>query len=190
MNLKFIASTLFTFFLVIHSILAFDKAEGWEKSGRNAKSYEMGLDKQAGRDGNICGSIQSIDSLILGNGSFIQKFNADHYQGKKINFSGFMKSKDVSEEASFLIRVDKTDSTAFLDNMYGREIKGNTDWNLYEITIEIPDNARFISIGASLKGIGQIWFDDLSFEIINNSKSMSSGLNMGPVNLDFEKIVD
>ncbi|HNT81063.1 MAG TPA: hypothetical protein PKH65_10310 [Bacteroidia bacterium] len=190
MFLKFSFAYLFLFMLSSHVCIAFDKAAGWTEAGRKSGSYKMGIDKEAGFDGSNCGTIQSIAPKIEGFGLYIQKFKAENYRGKKISFTGFMKSVDVSEQASFMIRVDKNDTTAIMDNMHDREIKGSTDWKQYEITMDVPDNAVYISIGASIKGTGQIWFDNLSFQLINNSEPLESSENTGPINLNFEKIVE
>jgi len=187
MFFKVVASTLFLTMSLIHTTFGLDKAEGWVESGRMAKSYEIGIDKDAGRDGKNCGAIKSKDEKIEGNGTIMQKFDASNYSRKKIRLSGYMKSINVEEQASFWIRIDKTDSTAILDNMFGREIKGNTEWTNYEIILEIPENAKYISIGASLNGTGQIWFDDLLFEIVENIDHNKDERFEAPTNLSFEK---
>lgn len=90
-----------------------------------------------------------------------------------------MKSKNVSGWAGFWLRVDYADSTqqtdsvevttlAF-DNMVDRSVKGTKDWNKYEIILDVPLNATTISFGALLSGTGQIWVDNFSFEIADNS---------------------
>jgi hypothetical protein len=95
----------------------------------------------------------------------------EKYVGKRIRMTGNMKSKDVTNWAGFWLRVDQADSQQPLsfDNMQDRSIKGTTEWKKYEIILDVPINASKIAFGALLVGIGQIWFDNLHFEIVDKS---------------------
>jgi len=181
-NLFLIATilTLFSF--------DFEKAEGWFSAGSKANSYDMGIDKGAGPDGKNAASIKSKDRKIDGFGTLMQSFKPDKYIGKKIRMTGTMKSKDVKSWAGFWLRVDQNGSKNSLsfDNMNDRPIKGNTDWTKYEIVLEVPDKASNIAFGALLSGTGQIWFDDLNFEVVDNSVP-STKTKDGPTNLNFDK---
>jgi hypothetical protein len=74
---------------------------------------------------------------------------------------------------------------------------GNSTY-LEVIVLDVPNNASIILYGALLRGTGQIWFDNLNFEIVtpaitttgiemetSNSESMSH--QKEPLNLEFEK---
>jgi len=83
--------------------------------------------------------------------------------------------------------------------MQGRAIKGTTDWTLYDIVLDVPDSASNIAFGALLTGKGQIWFDNLKFEIVDKSiptteiykiKKTEKAKTSGPTNLDFENQED
>lgn len=173
----------FTFFS-----FAFDKAEGWFPAGRKPKSYDMGVDKGAGPDGKNVASIKSIDRKIDGFGTLMQTFKADKYLGKKIRMTGQMKSKDVESWAGFWLRIDQAGARTYLsfDNMSDRPVKGSTDWNKYEIVLAVPNNASKIAFGALLNGTGQIWFDNLNFEVADNSVP-STGQPKDEPNLHFDK---
>lgn len=182
-NLFFVATivTIFSFDL--------DKAEGWFSAGSKPKSYDMGIDKGAGPDGKNAASIKSKDKNIDGFGTLMQNFKPDKYLGKKIRMSGIMKSKDVESWAGFWLRVDQADSKTSLsfDNMSDRPIKGNTEWTKYEIVLDVPDKASNIAFGALLHGTGQIWFDNLNFEVVDNSVPSTGKSKNEPTNLNFEK---
>jgi hypothetical protein len=58
----------------------------------------------------------------------------------------------------------------------------------------VPYSASNLAYGALLSGTGQIWFDNLKFEIVDSTISVtgknmtnSSPATSEPVNLDFEK---
>lgn len=176
------------------SFITLDVPKGWIKTGDSANSYDMGTDKGAGQNGINAGTIKSIAENISGFGTLLQQCVPGKYAGKRIRMSGYMKSKDVKEWASFWFRVDN--ELAF-DNMHDgnkdRSIKGTTDWTKYEIVLDVPTNATRIAFGALLHGTGQIWFDNLKFEVVDNSVE-TTGMTMKkggwvvleePTNLDF-----
>jgi hypothetical protein len=191
----FSSITLITFSVTIFS---FDLPSGWFKAGSDPSKYEMGVDKGAGQDGKNAATIQSNEKNINGFGTLMQNCLPDQYLGKRIKVSGYMKSQDVKSWAGFWLRVDDTNSKQPLsfDNMQDRSIKGTTEWKKYEIVLDVPASASNIAYGALISGSGKIWFDNLSFEIVDNTipttgMSTSGGNKKSspdsPTNLDFEK---
>jgi len=177
-------------------LLSFDTPAGWFKAGSKPKSYEMGIDKGTGQDGKNAATIKSIEKKITGFGTLMQQSKPDKFLGKRVRMTGFVKSEKVTTWAGLWLRVDQAGSQQPLsfDNMNGRPIKGTTDWAKYEIVLDIPGNASLISYGALLDGTGQIWFDNLSFEIVDNNVPTTSSVtgkksatHDEPTNLDFEK---
>jgi hypothetical protein len=175
--------------------LSFNLPAGWFISGDQADSYEMGIDKGAGMNGKNAVTIKSINKTINGFGTLMQNSMPDKYLGKKIKMSGYMKSKDVAEKAAFWLRIGQPDSDSpfSFDNMEDRPIKGTTDWKKYDLIVDVPSKATNISYGAMLSGTGQIWFANLSFEIVDTSVPATGRGNehylphAEPTNLDFEK---
>lgn len=186
---------LFSIVLLLGALisLSFDDATDWFKAGSKPNSYEMGIDKGAGQYGNDCASIKSIEKNIDGFGTLMQSFKADKYHGKKIRMTGLMKSKKVDSWAGFWLRVDGYDTKKSLafDNMFKRAIKGSTDWAKYEIILEVSEKASKIAFGALLNGTGQIWFDKIDFEVVDNSvpstDMVKEMIKDEPKNLDFNK---
>ncbi len=123
----------------------------------------------------------------------------DKYIGKRIRMSGLLKKKDVSKWSGLWLRIDQKGSTEPLgfDNMHDgkkdRSIKGTTEWTRYEIVLDVPLNASQLAYGALLVGTGQVWFDNLNLEVVDDKVPVTgSGKgeiipNKGPVNLDFEQ---
>jgi hypothetical protein len=181
----------FTFFTNINSD---DLPKGWFKAGDEPTKYEMGIEKGIGQDGKTAAFIKSIDTKISGFGTLMQTCSPEKYLGKRIRMSGFMKSKDVAEWAGFWLRVDKSGSQEPLafDNMQNRSIKATTDWKKYEIVLDIPSNASLFAYGALLSGTGQVWFDNIKFEVVEkNVPTTGFGdegtLKKESINLDFEE---
>ena len=62
----------------------------------------------------------------------------------------------------------------------------------YEIVLDVPEQADQISFGLLLTGKGQVWMDDLKFEVVGKDvPTTDGGLNQRipkePTNLDFEE---
>ena len=181
------------------TLFSFDLPTGWHKAGDKPGSYEMGIDKGAGKDGKNAATIKSIDKKIDGFGTLMQDCLPDKYLGKRVRMSGMVKTKDVSDWSGLWFRIDQKNSNEnrSFDNMHDgkkdRSIKGTADWAKYEIVLDVPEDATNMAYGALLVGTGQLWFDNLTFEIVDKNvptTSMSSedkSTNKEPVNLDFEK---
>lgn len=178
------------------ALLSFELPTNWFKAGSKPKSYEMGIEKGSGQDGKNAATIKSIDNKIDGFGTLMQQSKAVKYLGKRVRMAGFVKSDNVKNWAGLWLRVDQSSSQQPLsfDNMGDRPIKGNTEWTKYEIVLDVPNNASQIAYGALLDGTGQIWFDNITFEIVDDnipttgSASGKKSVTLDePANLDFEK---
>lgn len=176
-------------------LLSFDLPLGWVKAGNKPNSYEMGIEKDLERNGNNVATIKSIKDNIEGFGSLMQNILPGNFIGNRIKMTGYMKTKDVADWAGFWLRVDEFDNSQPLsfDNMGNRSIKGTNDWTKYEIVVDVPLSSSNIAFGALLSGTGQIWFDNIEFEIVDNTVPTTGNGNQHlmpnnvPTNLDFEK---
>ncbi len=179
------------------ALMSFDLPKGWIIAGDTPKSYEMGIDKGAGQDGKNAATIKSIEKSISGFGTLMQECKPGIYAGKKIKMTGMVRSVNVDNWAGLWLRVDQAGSQQPLafDNMHDRAVKGTTAWKKYEIVLDVPLNASILAYGALLSGTGQIWFDNISFEVVGNSEKATGTFDPGklnniqtePTNLDFEK---
>lgn len=189
-------NTLFGRTLLIATLamlFAFDLPAGWIKAGSEPGSYDMGIDVGSGLNGNNAATIKSVRKKIKGFGTLMQLSPAGSYVGKRVRMSGYVRSSAVVDWSGLWLRVDQKGvkgSLAF-DNMQGRPIKGTTDWTKYEIVLDVPKTATGIAYGALLSGTGQVWFDDLNFEIVDSTVATTGRgpalPRTGPANLDFEK---
>jgi len=186
----------FLLFGIAVALFSFDLPSSWFKAGNKPNSYDMGIDKAAGQDGKNAATIKSIDKKIDGFGTLMQQCKPDKYIGKRVKMSGFVKTENVTTWAGLWLRVDQSGSNKPLsfDNMGDRPIKGTTDWTKYEIELDVPSNSSLIAYGALLAGTGQIWFDNITFEIVSESvptlgsvNAKKSAIQDEPTNLDFEK---
>ncbi len=164
-------------FLALASIFAFkpmDDIKGWFLAGSNPESYEIGLVKDAERNGNV--AFLKSKKAVDGFGTIMQSFNPSSYLGKRVRLSGYIKSKDVTNWAGMWFRIDgpeKTKPLAF-DNMQERPIKGTTEWKKYEIVLDAPENSVGFAFGLLQAGPGEVWLDDLNFEIVDKSVPLTN----------------
>jgi hypothetical protein len=164
---------------------------GWLLAGTKPASYDVGTDAQAAYNGHPSGYLKSKVPDTGGFGTLMQAFRADKYLGKRVRFSAFVKSEGIQDWAGLWMRVDKgTDSVAF-DNMQERPIKGTTDWQKYEVVLDVPQDATGIFYGILLGGTGEVWLNSAKFEVVGADVPATGGkgskLADGPTNLDFEK---
>lgn len=177
------------------ALFSFDLPKGWFIAGDSPEKYEMGIDKGAGQGGKNAATIKSIEKKINGFGTLMQECLPGKYLGKRIRMTGYLKSKNVVDWAGFWLRVDQknSDESLSFDNMHDgkldRSIKGTTDWKQYEIVLDVPENASNIAFGGLLSGTGQIWFDNLNFEIVDTSVPTTGedSVNSEPTNLNFDE---
>ena len=174
----------------------FKNSEGWYAAGSKPKSYDMGVTSSEHYSGKSSAYIKSIESPIDGFGTYMQTSLPGAFLGKTVKMTGWIKSKDVAESAGMWMRVDGAnprDVLAF-DNMHDRPITGTTDWKKYEIGLDVPAEAADFAYGVLLSGTGQVYFDDVSFQILGPASGktgmkneMKNQIPPAPTNLDFEQ---
>lgn len=110
--------------------------------------------------------------------------------------SGYLKTKEVKDWAGLWFRIDEegSDNPLGFDNLKNgkkdRSVTGTTDWTKYDIVLDVPDKASNLTYGALLSGSGQIWFDELTFEMVDNTVPTTGEDEeelFEPRNLGFEK---
>ena len=112
-----------------------------------------------------------------------------------------------AESASLWLRIDAADRSLALDNMERRSVSGTTGWLLYEIVMDVPEDAATLVYGVFLVGVGRIDVDDVHFLPVpvgarsttvyeENQLKLKQGqiytppsiVQDAPTNLDFERV--
>ncbi len=80
---------------------------GWSSgsTGRTSKAYAMGIDSEVQFQGLRSESVQSQEELVdpTSHGALIQY--AYGYEGRRVRFSGWMRSADVKDWAGAFLRI-------------------------------------------------------------------------------------
>ena len=139
--------------------------KGWHRRGSHPKDYAMTVDKSDSHSGQACAHINFTGDKAPGFGGLLQSFRADDYRGKRINMSAWMKTKEA-KRAQLWMRLDGVSKTLGFDNMDDRPVRGTTDWNKYEITLDVPENTVGVYFGAFVGGTGEAWVDDFTFSVV------------------------
>ena len=101
-----------------------------------------------------------------GNGHFEPLVPIARAAGKKVRYSGFIKTEGVTRGyAGLWWRVDGPSGVLAFDNMQTRGVTGSTDWARYTIELPVDATVKNINFGALLTGGGTAWFDDLTIEL-------------------------
>ena len=91
------------------------------------------------------------------------------YKGKKLVFSGYIKTDGDDFQMTPIIRIDPNiDFVSLPEN-----VKGTTDWKKYELIVELkPEQTQQIVLGTYMLGKGTIWLDD--FKVTIDGKDVST----------------
>jgi hypothetical protein len=177
--------------LFSNTFRAATKSEAWFAAGSEPKSYDMGITTSEHHTGKSSAYMKSVKTDIQGFGTYMQMTEAGQYVDKSVRMTGWIRSKNVEDWAGMWFRVDgdNPNNTLSFDNMQDRPIKGTTEWKKYDITLDVPKEGKALAFGVLLSGKGEVYFDDISFEILGpaTGKGKMNGYLQSPSNLDFEQ---
>ena len=163
---------------------------GWFLAGNKPASYDSGIDTQSSYNGRASAYLKSKETHIEGFGTLMQSFGASHYLGKRVRFSAFVRAKDAQGWAGLWMRIDKEATQLAFDNMENRAIKGTTDWQKYDVVLDVPKDATGIYFGILLSGTGEVWISNATFEVVGSDVPTSGTgvpqMPVEPTNLSFE----
>lgn len=138
-----------------------NKAKDWwckEKEG-----YRVTIDKSIKYSGEHSILIESTNAKSREDFQPITYSIPVNFIGKKIKFSAYIKTENVTEGwAGLWLRIDP--HLAF-NNMQREGIIKTTDWQCYELELNIHERAEKIVFGALLSGMGKVWVDKIKITI-------------------------
>ena len=169
------------------------KVKGWFLSGSHPLHYEMRTDTKVVHQGNCSGYLKAVTAQNADEfATVMQQFKAEKFLGKRVKLSAYIKTEKVDHFAGMWMRIDhSTGDVLQFDNMSNRPITGDTNWNMYAIVLDVPDNSSVISFGVLLSGAGHVWMDGFKFEEVSETVpttnlEVTAELLDEPANLSFE----
>jgi hypothetical protein len=166
---------------------------GWALAGLYTKDYVAGVDTTACYQGHPCAYLKSENPVSASSYSgLVQTFDADRFRGKRVRFSGFLRTEAVTGRAGLYLRIDGPDrewkNALAVDLMDDRPVKATTPWTHYETVLDVGPTASQITLGTLLHGTGKVWLAAFRFEEVDTTVSTTGRPRpLMPTNLDFEK---
>ncbi len=139
---------------------------GWVGVGNG---YERSVDQAITHDGSGSGRIRYVGPDKANLATFAQFLPVEEFKGKRIRYTGYLRTEDVSLHAGLWLSAENSERQLIAnDNMQDRSVVDTTEWKVYEIVLEIPDQTKILSFGAMLVGTGTLWIDDLNIEVVED----------------------
>lgn len=147
-----------------------NEIKDWTITGTAPEKYRIGVDGVICHMGSKSATICSVaDEFTAGEfGTIMQQISAKRFIGKRMRFSGFVKTREVEGWCGLWMRIDSALGAALkLDNMQSRAVTGTTEWNHYSCVLDVPENGAILNMGILLYGKGQVWFDNADFQEVD-----------------------
>jgi hypothetical protein len=113
-------------------------------------------DYSAAADGDSA-VLSSAAARAAGSGSLLQAIFADDYRGATVVFRGEIRTAPRTEQAGLRLEVIRHRwPVGHLREDHGLMVAGRNDWDGYEITALIPEDAEVIRFGIMLAGSGSV----------------------------------
>lgn len=164
---------------------------GWFLAGSKPASYRTGVDREMLRDALPSAYLVATVPETGGFGTLMQSIQATQYAGRRVRLRAWVQAKDVTDWAGLWMRVDKAEKMVGFDNMQQRAIRGTLPWTAYDVVLDVPADATGISFGVLLSGPGEVWLNNVQFEVVGtgvDTTGMHGGASLPttPVNLGFQ----
>ena len=92
-------------------------------------------------------------------------FPVTQARGRRIRFSGFIRTEDVTNHACIWGWAGGAGGAITHDALEGRRPRGTSGWREYAIELDVPKSAAHVGLGCYLAGNGRAWFHSLAIEI-------------------------
>lgn len=149
-------------------------------TAKKAETAEVGKDAKTRRHGKasatICATTNNDPDLYR---SFTQVISADAYRGKRVRLQASIKTRNTIG-AGLWMRVDGIDHIEGFDSMPNRQIVGTSNWTVCSVVLDVPKTSVAITLGATMKGPGQMWLNDFSLQAVDPAKFKETGGWLGP----------
>src|SRR4029078_1436570 len=89
------------------------------------------------------------------------------YRGKRIRFSGYLKSKDIQRGGMLSMVIYRDNNGLYATaEMDGREVFGPRDWSRFDIVSDVPPDGVEIRVRTIVVGEGTLWADGLEVGVV------------------------
>lgn len=147
----------------------------WFVTGGMPSSYQAGIDSVETTSGKGSKFLRYAQGEGKSWATLAQAVSAQRYLGQRVRFQARVKSRDVSAWAGLWMRIDgRTPGSLAFYNSQDKPINGTADWQTRSVTLDVPEEAISINFGVINAGTGQVWIDELSFEVVGKDVPVDS----------------
>jgi hypothetical protein len=163
-----------------------DRIKGWFPGGA-PEDYEFRIDNTQGRSGLSSAVIRSLSDKPGTSAKLMQYFLAEKYRGRRLRFSGWIRSENITASCSLWMRIDE--NTRLLIFAHSSALAGTNDWTQRQVVLDVDEEATLISIGVAIAGAGTAWISDIALEIvgIDIPTTATRNIPLEPRNLNFSE---
>ena len=178
MDWKILAAAPLAAVLLVASAAPLAPLNGWSSgsTGNTSAAYRMGIDTALQFQGQRSVSVQSQSGLVRpdSHGAVIQYGYG--YAGKRVRFSGWLRSSDVAGWAGAFLRIEPDGAERFFgsrrpdlkedDLPFGAGGASSLDrWTEVSIVADVPNTpTAMVAMGAMVVGEGKVWLSAMRFE--------------------------
>ena len=142
------------------------------------KKYTVSLDTSVHHGGNgsaLLWAREPLGTRIESTLFLKQVFKADKFRDTRVRLSLFIKADNV-QRAAIWMRMDGENMIILNDDRMDQSnsIRGTSDWQRYELVMDVPNRSLDISFGVTLRDAGQLSVDDITFEVVSKSTELTS----------------
>lgn len=89
--------------------------------------------------------------------------------GRTVRLSGYLRTRGVTGTgAALVLQVrDGYDQILVAEQMDGRRVRGDLDWQQYSVQVRVVQGAWWLQVGAMLQDDGTLWVDDLALDLMD-----------------------
>jgi hypothetical protein len=145
---------------------ATDASPGWKTGGFDSGSFSRRIVEGRAHGGRAFLEVASAPEARSSGFGIVQDLAAGPYQGKRVRFRAYLKTKDLADPAYVWLRSDSETGTRFVSTR-GRGPKGTTDWGPQEVVLDMAADAGGLSFGVVAPGAGTLGVDDASLEVVD-----------------------
>jgi hypothetical protein len=148
--------------------------EGWVSIQHAGDlSYTFRLDEAVRHAGARSVRIDNVGPEPFG--SIYQQLPAAAHRGKRLRFSAWLRTESVRGSATggggvLILQAMQNGAPLAWNHMKDTAVAGSTEWQRYQVALDIPATADRIEVGAMLHGPGKLWLDDAVLETIDDGR--------------------
>jgi hypothetical protein len=148
----------------------FVKPKGWSYSSTGSAPgvYRIGVDPQVKHMGRPALSVRSESQQTQVDAGMALQY-AQGYRGKRVRLSANVRVAAADGWGGLLLQAGG-EAIRFIDAAeipFGAGGRGNADWAPMSVVVDVPSDAKSVSMGLVLVGNGQVWASDMKFEVVD-----------------------